>query len=159
MAGISAAEATARLEATPADDVDVDALCEGWYDVPDADRIVGITDVPGGCVITQPWGHAACTPGLCRRVSTDTVCYSMNSNPKGLFGHLARDGEVIAWEPVSAFMVPTDAPTEEILSAYLYRDRHPAYCCAGAGLRLTDARPITDPPGAWIRLPERDFWA
>ncbi|MEU1720633.1 ankyrin repeat domain-containing protein [Nonomuraea sp. NPDC005692] len=160
VAGVSAAEATARLEATPADDVDVDALYEAWYNVPDAEWIVGITDVPGGCAITQPWGYVAYTPGLGRLVSTGTVCYSMHSNAKGgIFGHIARDGEVMAWEPDSAFMVPTDAPAEEILAAYLYRDRCPAYCCAGAGLRLADARPITGPPGAWLRLPERDFWA
>ncbi|MFI7153026.1 hypothetical protein ACIBO2_49615 [Nonomuraea sp. NPDC050022] len=49
-----AAEATARLEATPVDDVDIDVLYESWWNIPDADAIVGITDVAGGCLITQP---------------------------------------------------------------------------------------------------------
>ncbi|MDX3109979.1 ankyrin repeat domain-containing protein [Nonomuraea angiospora] len=159
VAGISAAEATARLEATPADDVNIDALYEAWYNVPDADRIVGITDVPGGCVITQPWGYTADTPGLVKRVSSGTVCYSLYSNPKGgISGYIARGGTVVAWEAHTAYMTPTDAPAEETLAAYLYRNHPPAFCCAGADLRLADARPITGPPGAWLRLPERDWW-
>ncbi|MBE3010887.1 ankyrin repeat domain-containing protein [Microbispora sp. NEAU-D428] len=160
VADVSAAEAAARLEATPADDVNIDALYEAWYNVPDADRIVGITDVPGGCVITQPWGYTPDTPGLGKRVSLGTVCYSMYSNPKGgISGHVARDRTVSAWETHTAYMTPPDAPAEEILAAYLYRNHPPAFCCAGADLHLADARPITGLPGAWLQLPERDYWA
>jgi hypothetical protein len=159
VAGISAAETTARLEATPADDVNIDALYEAWYNVPDADRIVGITDVLGGCVITQPWGYTADAPGLVKCVSSGTVCYSLYFNPKGgVSGYIARGSTVVAWEAHTAYMTPPDAPAKGILAAYLYRNHPPAFCCAGADLRLADARPITGPPDTWLRLPERDWW-
>ncbi|MEV0230828.1 ankyrin repeat domain-containing protein [Nonomuraea sp. NPDC050786] len=160
VADVSAAEATARLEATPADDVDIDALYEAPYNVPDADMIVGITDVPGGCVITQPWGYTLSTPGIVKRVSPGTVCYSMYANPKGgRGGYVARDGAISGWEPHSAYTISPDALAEEILAAYLYRDRPVAFCCASADLRPADALPITGPPGIWLRLPERDYSA
>lgn len=159
-ADVSAAEAIARLEATPADDVDIDALYEAWYNVPDADMIVGISDVPGGCVITQPWGNTPSTPGVVKRVSPDTVCYSMYANPKGgSGGYVARDGAILGWEPHSAYMIPPDAHAEKILAAYLYRNHPVAFCCAGAGLRLADAHPIIGSSGNWLRLPERDYAA
>ncbi|MGW3351619.1 ankyrin repeat domain-containing protein [Nonomuraea rubra] len=159
VADVSAAEATARLEAAPADDVDIDVLYETWWNVPDADMIVGITDVPGGCVITQPWGFTPSTPGVVKRVSQGTVCYSMYSNPKGgIFGYIARDRAVVAWEPDSAYMVPPDARADKILAAYLYRNHPVAFCCAGAGVRLMDAQPITA-PGTWLHLPKQDYSA
>ncbi|MEV4093762.1 ankyrin repeat domain-containing protein [Streptosporangium saharense] len=159
VADITAAEATARLEATPDDGIDVERLYEGWWNVPDAELIVGITDVPGGCVITQPWGYTPSTLGVVRRVSSGTVCYSMYSNPKGgNSGRIARDDVVGFWEPPTVHSISFDDPAEEILAAYLYRGRPLAFCCAGAGLRLADARPITGPSDIWQRLPERDYW-
>ncbi|MEU3168495.1 ankyrin repeat domain-containing protein [Streptosporangium sp. NPDC006930] len=160
VADVSATEATARLEAAPADDVDIEALYEAWWNTPDADLIIGITDVPGGCVITQPWGNTASTPGVIKRVSPGTVCYSMYANPKGgSSGDVARDGAVItAWEPCVAYTVPTDALAEEILAAYLYRGHPVAFCCAGADLRLAHAGPIIGSSATWLRLPKRDWW-
>jgi hypothetical protein len=59
-AGISAAEAARRLEAIPADDADVEAIMDDpWSDIDESLAIVGVTDVPGGCVISQPWGYMA----------------------------------------------------------------------------------------------------
>ncbi|MFF0578922.1 ankyrin repeat domain-containing protein [Streptosporangium saharense] len=156
VAGITAVEAAVRLEAVPVDGIDVEGLHEG---VPEAELIVGVTDVPGGCVITQPWGYTPSTPGVVRRVSSGTVCYSMYSNPKGgNSGRIARDGAVKFWEPPTVHSISFDDPAEEILAAYLYRGRPLAFCCAGAGLRLADARPITGPSDIWRRLPERDYW-
>ncbi|MET8992818.1 ankyrin repeat domain-containing protein [Nonomuraea wenchangensis] len=156
VADVSAAEATARLEAAPAEDVDIDVLYEAWWNIPDAEVIVGITDVPGGCVITQPWGYTPSTPTVVKHVSRGTVCYSMYSNPKGgIFGYIARDGAVVAWEPDSAYMISPDAVADEILATYLYRHHPVAFCCAGAGLRLTDAQPIIA-PDTWLLLPEQD---
>ncbi|MEV0424062.1 ankyrin repeat domain-containing protein [Streptosporangium canum] len=159
VADINAAEATARLEATPADGIDVEMLYEGWPNVPEAKLIVGITDVPGGCVITQPWGYTPSTPGVVKRVSPGTVCYSMYSNPKGgASGRIVRNGAVEFWDSLGIHSIFPDAPAEEILAVYLYRGRSLAFCCAGAGLRLADARPIIGPPDIWRRLPERDYW-
>ncbi|MFC4060973.1 ankyrin repeat domain-containing protein [Planomonospora corallina] len=158
VAGLSAAEATARLEAAPADDVDIDGLYEAWWNKPDADLIVGVTDVPGGCVIIQPWGYTPGTPGVVKRVSPGTVCYSMYDNPKGgISGYVARNSAISGWESHTAYTMPTDASAEEILAAYLYSDHPVAFCCAGAGLRLADAGPIIG-ADMWLRLPERDRW-
>ena len=44
-----------------------------------------------------------------------------------------------------------------MLLAELYLDEPVAYCCAYAGLRLTDNRAFTA-PDLWLRLPERDYW-
>ncbi|MER6951482.1 alpha/beta hydrolase [Nonomuraea sp. NPDC000554] len=66
----------------------------------------------------------------------------MYANPKGgRGGYVARDGAVItAWETPNVHSISPDALAEEILAAYLYRGRPVAFCCAGAGLRLADAR-------------------
>jgi hypothetical protein len=141
LVGAQAAAGTGspRLEAAPADDVDIDALYEAWWNNPDADLIIGITDVPGGCVITQPWGNTASTPGVIKRVSPGTVCYSMYANPKGgSGGRVARDGAVItAWEPHSACTVPLDALAEEILAAYLYSNHSVAEVSPRVGTLLS----------------------
>ncbi|GAA1021745.1 hypothetical protein Aple_072890 [Acrocarpospora pleiomorpha] len=49
--------------------------------------------------------------------------------------------------------------TEKVLALYLYKGQAVAYCCARAGLRLTDARAITGPPDIWVRLSARDYWS
>ena len=48
---------------------------------------------------------------------------------------------------------------DEILRTYLYRDHAVAYCCAYAGLKLTDARPVTGRPDRWVELPPHDYWS
>ncbi|MEV0822937.1 ankyrin repeat domain-containing protein [Nonomuraea rubra] len=162
VADITAAEAIRRLEATPADEDDLELIEDDpWSDVDHSLTIVGITDVPGGCVITQPWGYGGSTPGVIKRLSLSTVCYAMYANPKsGNQGRVARDGTLEAWDtyPGGGTVSPDD-PAEEILATYLYHFHAVAYCCAGAGLRLADARPILGPPDMWMRLPERDYWA
>ncbi|MGW4791145.1 ankyrin repeat domain-containing protein [Nonomuraea sp. NPDC004297] len=162
VADITAAEAARRLEATPADEDDLELIEDDpWSDVNHSLTIVGLTDVPGGCAITQPWGYGASTPGVIQRVSPDTVCYAMYANPKsGNQGRVARDGALEAWDthPGGGRVSPDD-PADEILAIYLYHFRAVAYCCAGAGLRLADARPILGPPDMWMRLPDRDYWA
>ncbi|WP_440105466.1 ankyrin repeat domain-containing protein [Streptosporangium sp. H16] len=60
VAGITAAEAMRRLEAVPADDADVEEIMEDpWADVDAALSVIGVTDVPGGCVVFQPCGYTA----------------------------------------------------------------------------------------------------
>ncbi|MDX3106679.1 ankyrin repeat domain-containing protein [Nonomuraea angiospora] len=162
VAGVTAAEAARRLEATPAGEDDLGLIEDDpWSDFDRSITIVGITDVPGGCVISQPWGYGASTPGVMTRVSTGTVCYAMYANPKsGNQGRVTRDGDFTAWDThPGGGSVASDEPSDEILATYLYHGHALAYCCAGAGLRLTGPRPIIGPPDTWLRLPDRDYWS
>ena len=162
VAGISAAEAVRRLEAVPVDGAEVEELFEDdIFEIFDESlQIVGVTDVPGGCVVSQPWGYAPSTPGVVERLSAGTVCYGMFANPKsGNQGSVTRDGEIVEWDTHPGGGRPSsDGPAEEILNSYLFRGRAIAYCCAGAGLRLPDADAV-ERPGMWVRLPERDYWS
>ncbi|GGK69647.1 hypothetical protein Ppa06_37120 [Planomonospora parontospora subsp. parontospora] len=162
VADITAAEAARRLEAVPVDDADVEELLEDpWDNVDESMAIIGVTDVPGGCVVFQPCGYNASTPGVMKRLSVGTVCHGMFANPKsGNQGAVARDGVIEEWDThPGGGSVSADEPAEEILTTYLYHHRAVAYCFAGAGLRPTDARSITDQPDMWLRLPEQDWWS
>lgn len=161
VAGITAAEAAQRLEAVPADAEDAEAIREDpRSDYDDSLTVVGVTDVPGGCVVSQPWGHTPSAPGITERLSAGTVCYSMYNNPKGgNHGGVIRDGVIKEGDThPGGGGVYLDDSTEEILATYLYHHHAVAYCCARMGLRPTDARAITGPPDMWLRLPERDWW-
>ncbi|SNS24376.1 Ankyrin repeat-containing protein [Streptosporangium subroseum] len=159
VAGISAAEAARRLDAT------VEAADPGKFldEISPFDEesraFVGVTDVPGGCVVTQPWGHLPQTPGVTKRLSAGTVCYGLFDNAaSGSQGSIIRDGEIVGWD-----LHPGGAPWEddgpkEVLFSYLYQYNPVAYSYAYAGLRPTDARAVTGPPDVWLRLPERDYW-
>ncbi|MDA0631933.1 hypothetical protein OUY22_00775 [Nonomuraea sp. MCN248] len=159
MADRTAAEVARRLGAVPADDEDVAAIIDDLGPHLDRQTVVGVTEVPGGCVVSQPWGYVPHTPGVVRRLSAGTLCYGMYDNPKGgHHGTVFRDGVMEEGDthPGGGGVYPDD-PTEEILAAYLYHHHAVAYCCARTSLRLTDARGITGPPDMWLRLPEREW--
>ncbi|GGK61797.1 hypothetical protein Ppa06_24160 [Planomonospora parontospora subsp. parontospora] len=157
VAGITAAEAARRLEAVPADDADVEEIMEDpWEDFDASLSIIGVTDVPGGCVVVQPWGYAASDPGVIERLSVGTVCYGLFANPKsGNQGAVARDGGIEEWDthPGGGDTYSGESP-QEILTAYLYHGQAEAYCYAGAGLRPTDNRSIAGQADMWLKLPE-----
>lgn len=156
-AGLSAVEAARRLEAVPAEDVDIEDLMDDpWADEDESLAVVGVTDGPGGCVVVQPWGYSAANPGVIERLSAGTVCYALFANPKsGNQGAVARGGAIEEWDThPGGGSVSTDEPAEEILTTYLYHGEAVAYCYAGAGLRPTGPRSITDQAGMWLRLPE-----
>ncbi|MBN6051127.1 ankyrin repeat domain-containing protein [Nonomuraea sp. RK-328] len=157
VAGISAAEVAGRLETVPADEDKVAELLEDPFsDLDGGLSIVGVTDVPGGCVVTQPWGYAADSPEVLRRLSAGTVCYGLYDNPKsGNQGSSARDGVIEEWDthPGGGSTSPEESP-KEILFAFLHHRHAIADRCAAAGLRLTDARAVIGPPDAWLHLPD-----
>ncbi|MDP4509632.1 DUF6461 domain-containing protein [Nonomuraea turcica] len=161
VADITAAEVARRLEAVPADDEDVGAIIENLGShLDDNLTVVGVTAVPGGCVVSQPWGYIPYTPGVAKRLSAGTAYYGMYDNPKGgHHGTAFRDGVMEEGDthPGAGGAYPDDS-AEEILATYLYHHHAVAYCCARIGLRLDDARAITGPPDMWLRLPERDWW-
>ncbi|WP_326644459.1 ankyrin repeat domain-containing protein [Streptosporangium sp. NBC_01755] len=152
VSGIDAAEAVRRLQATPVE----------WSRRADDDKeslhTVGVTDVPGGCVVSQPWNYMPHTPGVTKRLSMGTVCYAMYANAaSGNQGSVTRDG--VIEERDTRDGVSSGDSAETVLALYLYKRQAVARCCARAGLRLTDARAITGPPDIWVRLPERDYWS
>ncbi|WP_328611871.1 ankyrin repeat domain-containing protein [Amycolatopsis sp. NBC_00345] len=159
VANVDAAEATRRLQADPVEDgVMAEVLDEPWPS--GSDDIVGVTDVAGGCVVTQPWGYRASTPLVGRLLSAGTVCYGVYSNPKsGNQGSTIRDGVLDGWDLHPGGGDPREEDgAEEVLRTFLYQHNAAAYACAYAGLSLTDSRPVTGPPDVWLRLPERDYW-
>ncbi|WP_211897046.1 ankyrin repeat domain-containing protein [Saccharopolyspora erythraea] len=157
VAGIDVAEAVRRLGAEVVDAVDSweDAV---WGD-PFADwvlRTMWATDVPGGCVIAQPWGYVPSDRHVTERLSEGTTCYAMYANPKsGNQGSIVGDGEVVDSDLHPGGDPFGGDPSDEILASYLYRYNSIAYCCAYVGLRPADNRAFAGPPDAWLRLPEQ----
>ncbi|MFF5248329.1 ankyrin repeat domain-containing protein [Streptosporangium sp. NPDC000095] len=158
VSGISAADAVKRLDATPlGDDEDADEIVARYADGKESMAIVGVSDVPGGCVVTQPWGFMPSTPKVGELLSKGTVCYAMYANAaSGNQGRCHRDGVLEYWDDRGD--PSPEASTDDLLARYLYKRQAVAYSCARAGLRLTDRRPIIGPPDLWVRLPERDYW-
>ncbi|MFE2879339.1 ankyrin repeat domain-containing protein [Streptomyces roseus] len=157
--GIDAAEAVRRLEATPVPNEDIVELLEDPYAYEEDPEVIGVTSVPGGCVVTQPWGYAPQMPGVLTRLSRGTVCYGLYANPKsGNQGSIARDGAITGWDLHPGGGVQDGDTPEEVLAAYLYQDNAVAYSCAFTGLRLSDARAVAGPPDLWVQLPQRDYW-
>ncbi|MFI6154378.1 ankyrin repeat domain-containing protein [Kitasatospora sp. NPDC051170] len=158
VAGIDAAEAIRRLGAAPVEDEEfMDAFVEQpWaYPMSEGLRLAGVTTVPGGCVVTQPWGYAPYTTEAMAALTVGTFGYALFANPKsGNQGMIQRDGEVEGWDlHPGGGPRPGDGP-EEVLAAYLYRRDAVAYACAFAGLEPEDARAVTGPADVWVRLPE-----
>nr|WP_308061840.1 ankyrin repeat domain-containing protein [Streptomyces sp. LBUM 1477] len=166
VAGIDVAEAVRRLQATPVVDgelLDVlnELLEEPYaYDMDESLQVIGVTSVPGGCVVTQPWGYAPQMPGVLARLSAGTLCYGLYANPKsGNQGSIARNGSIEGWDLHPGGAPDEDDTSAEVLAAYLYQHSAVAYACAFAGLRLTDRRAVVGPPDVWVELPRRDYWS
>jgi hypothetical protein len=159
VADIDVAEAVRRLEATVL--VDDGSLERDIWADPLAQRnilVMGATDVPGGCVLFQPWAYGAQMPGVLNALSVNTTCYGMYANPKsGDQGSIVVDG---VW--LGSDLFPGGGPEDDDnprLLERLYEGHAIAYCFAYVDLKPTDARAITGPPDAWLRLPDRDYWA
>ncbi|WP_406841462.1 ankyrin repeat domain-containing protein [Streptomyces sp. AHU1] len=167
VAGIDAAEAVRRLQAAPVVDGErlevLNELLEDLYaayDMDESSQIVGVTSVPGGCVVTQPWGYAPQMPGVLARLSADTLCYGLYANPKsGNQGGIARHGRIEGWDLHPGGGPDENDTSKEVLASYLYQHNAVAYACAFAGLRLDDRRAVVGPPDVWVELPRRDYWS
>ncbi|MFI9589951.1 ankyrin repeat domain-containing protein [Nonomuraea sp. NPDC052265] len=157
VAGVTAAEAAWRLGATVAEGAGIDGVLDEPY--PDeGGGLVGATDVPGGCAVSQRRGHEVTSADVINRLSVGTVCHALFADPKsGDQGFSSRGGVIEEWDTFpGGGWVPPDSSSDEVLTAFLYQGEAVAYCCAYAGLRLTDARPVLGPPDIWLHLPPRD---
>ncbi|WP_217206738.1 ankyrin repeat domain-containing protein [Streptomyces sp. AC550_RSS872] len=162
VAGIDAEEAIRRLEATPADaELTAELLEDPYaYDPDETLRIIGVTTVPGGCVVTQPWGYGPSMPGVHTRLSAGTVSYGLYANPKsGNQGSIHRDGVCEGWDLHPGGGPDAEEGPADVLFSYVYCYQAVAYSLAYAGLRPTDARAVIGPPDHWVELPDRDYWA
>ncbi|MFI0405328.1 hypothetical protein [Actinomadura sp. 3N508] len=96
MKAVTAAEAVLRMDVAELFVVDGGAP---WYERPFCGdvEIVGVTDVPGACVIAQPWAFRA--REAMGRVAQETISYGMYANPKsGNQGCIIEDGRTIGWD-------------------------------------------------------------
>ena len=164
VADIDAAEAARRLKAdvVPAALVPDSVSAGEWWPGPfgeNSERAVGVSDVPGGCILTQPWNFALQTPVVNKLLSAGTVAYSMYANPKsGNQGAIHRDSEIIGWD-----LHPGGGPYEkdcaaEVLLSHLYAHKAVAYCCAYVSVRPRNNKPFVN-PDQWVILPDRDYWS
>jgi hypothetical protein len=135
----------------------------GGFDPHDYDtsgQFVGVTAVPGGCVVSQPMGYLPGTPEILSRLSAGTVACGMFFNPKGgRYGHVIRDGrsefnDEIGRDP------SLDAPPGHWLFRFWqwgegapYGAREIAFLAATAGVRPENAGPLTGPPRRWVEVP------
>ncbi|MER7701887.1 ankyrin repeat domain-containing protein [Kitasatospora sp. NPDC097605] len=158
VAGVDADEAIRRLAAVPVPEEEIEELLEEpyAYEPEEIEAIVGVTSVPGGCVVTQPWGYAPYMSEVLVPLSAGTVCYGLYANPKsGNQGVISRDGTLVAGDLHPGGGPYEGGTAEEVLTDYLYQGAPAAYACAFAGLRPTDDRAVTGPADHWVRLPER----
>ncbi len=162
VSGIDAQEAVRRLQATVFVPEEGEIDDEYGYDIDDGSlEILGITTVPGGTIVCQPWAFGASRPVVSLLLSAGTHCYAMYANPKsGNQGSLVRDGAIVGWDlhPGGGWSREGD-DASEILRMYLYRGHALAYCCAAAGVAPQNNRPFAYEPDLWARLPSRDYWS
>ncbi|MEW1584455.1 LuxR C-terminal-related transcriptional regulator [Micromonospora vinacea] len=94
----------------------------GWLSEMDDLLLVGVTDVPGGCVITQPRGYQPQTPLIGRLLS---VYAGLRAGASGFLLKDARPEELIAGIRAVASRDSVVAPslTRKLMNAYL---QHPA---------------------------------
>ena len=167
VADLTAAEAIRRLNAEPAPEIaamfadpDPDDDPEEWYDEEGPYALVmGISDVPGGCVLAQSWLYGPSMPGIHTRLSVGTRSYGLYQNPKsGSQGSIYRDGAEVGWDLSPGLPPEPDDPADAVLRAYLHGGNAVAVACAFAGLRLTDSNVLDSGPDTWIRLPRLNYW-
>ncbi|MGW2641926.1 ankyrin repeat domain-containing protein [Streptomyces sp. NPDC001348] len=155
VAGIDATEAVSRLQATPVVDDDLLEVLNELpedpyaYDMDESLHIVGVTSVPGGCVVTQPWGTRracpACWPGCPSAPSVTASTPIPRAATRAASPAMER---TIASDPHPGGEPDEDDTSAQVLASYLYQNNAVAYACAFAGLRPTDSRAVAGPPAA-----------
>jgi hypothetical protein len=161
---VDSAEATGRLRAVPIEVPDpadwaVDPWSQGLTEH-EVEYTVGISDVPGGCIVTQWAGATACAPGVLSVLTRGTLGYALQATRhSGAQGVLFRNGRMIDNDlvPGGGRSLPDD-PADEVLRAYLYYENPIPYACDVTALTPADPHPFTGPPDHFLRLPPIDLW-
>ncbi|NEB03872.1 ankyrin repeat domain-containing protein [Streptomyces sp. SID13726] len=160
--GLDEDESIRRLGADPARVPRTDEPPFDPLDYEESLRHVGVRSVGDGCVITQD-GYLPSDSPVLRAISAGTTAYGVYFNPKGgTFGTLARDGEVVASDEIG--LSPHDSDPAAYWTFRFWQSAHTfpygadvlAYCCAAAGMTLTEGRDAADlhAPRRWVELPE-----
>ncbi|TDD87674.1 ankyrin repeat domain-containing protein [Actinomadura darangshiensis] len=148
VAGLTAVEVLQRLSVS-------EVLVEDdapWHDLDICDDldVVGVTGVPGGCVITQPWGYRATR--LVAPVTAGTFGYGMYANPKsGNQGCIAEDGHEVARDLHPGFDPDSDSSGRDVLAAFASDGNALVHCLVYAGLH-PESVDCLERPDAWVRL-------
>lgn len=154
VAGLTAAEAVQRLPVGEVIAVDDHAP---WHeqDFYGEREIVGVTDVPGGCVIAQPWAYRAVD--VLEVVTAGTFAYGMYANPKsGNQGHIAEDGRRIKRDLHPGYDLDPTSTAREILASFASRRNAIVHCLVYASLR-PDSTDCLERPDTWVRLGSKRF--
>lgn len=125
---------------------------EPWNELPFCGEmeIVGVTDVPGGCVIAQPWAYQAAD--VMGAVTIGTFAYGMYANPKsGDQGRIAEDGRLVKWDLHPGYDPDPDATARDVLASFASRRSAIVHCLVYADLRPTSTACL-ERPDAWVRL-------
>ncbi|MCO6009276.1 ankyrin repeat domain-containing protein [Actinoallomurus purpureus] len=129
-------------------------------DFDDALHYVGVTAVPGGCVVSQPMGYLPGNDEVLLPLSAGTVACGIYFNPKGSrYGSVVRDGHV-EFDDELGFDPDRDSPAGHWLYRFwqwgedgLRNGCELAFLAATAGVRPDDAGPLTEAPRRWVRVP------
>lgn len=125
-----------------------------------AERFVGVTGVPGGCVLIHPAHFRVSTPHVLNALSPGTTAYGLYFNAKGgTFGDFSRDGRSECHEEIG--FVFGDEPGLHWLYRFWRRDKpsgmwgahEVAYASHRGGVRVTDRRAVEGPPRRWAEIP------
>ncbi|TDB94159.1 ankyrin repeat domain-containing protein [Actinomadura sp. 7K534] len=153
VAGLTAVETLQRL--TVGEVIVVDDHTP-WYEeeICGERDIVGVTDVPGGCVIAQPWGYRAVH--VLEAVTAGTFAYGMYANPKsGDQGRIAEDGRQVKWDLHPGYDPDPDSTAREVLASFASCGDALVNCLVYSGLK-PDSTDCLERPDAWVRLGPRD---
>ncbi|GAA0480135.1 hypothetical protein GCM10009544_47620 [Streptomyces stramineus] len=161
VSGVDATEAIRRLEADPYPTGSEEY--DPFDDWDHSSRVVGVTAVPGGCVLLQPTFYGLSTDSCLTAVTTGGGrAYGVYFNPKGgTFGTLATDGQVRRREEIG---LPPDEQSPEGFWTHrfwlwdaeerLWNASKLAYACDQAGLAISDSRAVNGSPDVWAELHE-----
>lgn len=93
-------------------------------------------------------------PEAARRLEADLVADPEADDILTMAATAVPGGVVVGWD-----LHPGGGSEDEDSLEHRYEFHAVAYCFAYVDLAPTDARSLTGPCDAWLRLPDRDYWS